>query len=108
MPLTLAPSFDEHTRAEIEQHLTEVRSRRMLAAIVYQQGVNAKLEHEVEKVKRKRDAQYSMLLKELSRLDIAFGKAEARLAAVINLDNELGLAQDMIVYESKAQAEGEK
>lgn len=103
--LTLAPSFDEQSRAAIEQHLDLIRTRRMLAAIHYQQGANAALEHEAERVRRKRNAQYAMLLKEITRLDTAYTKVEARLATVISIDDELGLAQDMISYEDK---EGKK
>ena len=96
MPLILAPSFDEHSREEIEAHLEEVRARRMVAAIEYATGVNAKLEYEALKVQKKMSAQYEMLAKEIAALDKALEKMEKRLLTLITLQQELGLTQNMI------------
>jgi len=95
MPLVLAPSFDEHTREAIEAHIREVQSRRMLAAVEYHTGVNAKLGYESDKITKRRDQKYVMLLKEIEQLDRILEKVENRLAEVEHLNNELGLVNDM-------------
>ena len=95
MPLVLAPSFDEHSRAQIEEHIKQVQSRRMLAAVVYHQGVGAKLSYESDKIQARRQQKYDMLLKEIGQLDRILEKVENRLAEVQHLDNELGLVNDM-------------
>lgn len=95
VPLILAPSFDEHTREQIEQHLDQVRNRRMVAAIQYHSGQTSKLSHESAKVQARRDQKYVMLLKEIGQLDNILEKVENRLAEVEHLDNELGLVNDL-------------
>ena len=44
MPLILYPSFDDHTRAQVELHLEQVRLRRLAGALEYQQSKMLKLE----------------------------------------------------------------
>ena len=105
MPLILAPSFDEHTRAEIEQHILQVQSRRMVAAIEYQRGENAKLEHLAQKIRDKVQKQYTMLGKEIAALDKADEKVQHRMETIISLMSELGLVQDMILTEEQAKEE---
>lgn len=95
--LILAASFDEKTRAEIEQHVSEVQSRRMLAAVIYHQGVNAKLEHEADKVRQRIARQYQMLGKEIGVLEKAEGKVQSRLDSLTILLTELGVVNDMLV-----------
>jgi Pyruvate/2-oxoacid:ferredoxin oxidoreductase gamma subunit len=95
--LILAPSFDEHTRAEIEQHLEVVRQRRMLAAFSYAQGVNAKLEHESERIQKRMASHYDMLAKEIERLDKAHAAVEKRLETLTAMQQELGLTQSLFV-----------
>jgi len=95
MPLVLAHSFDEHTRAEIEAHLEQVRSRRMLAAVEYHTGINAKLTYESDKIQKRVAQKYEMLLKEIGQLDRIVEKVENRLAEIEHLKNELGLLTDL-------------
>lgn len=95
MSLVLAPSFDDHTRAEIEAHIEQVRSRRMLAAITYHEGINAKLSYESDKIQERIKKQYVMLAKELEQFDRAHEKLENRMAGIEHLMNELGLVIDM-------------
>ncbi|HEY6020879.1 MAG TPA: hypothetical protein VIY48_13560 [Candidatus Paceibacterota bacterium] len=96
MPLVLAPSFDEHTRAEIEAHLDAVRARRMVAAIEYHQGAANKLQHESDKINAKIARQYEMLRKELLAMEKAELKVQDRLELMDHMLNEVGLVNDMI------------
>lgn len=96
MPLVLAPSFDDHTRAQIEQHIEAVRARRMVAAIEHYQGVNAKLSHESDKVQKRMARQYEMLGKELAALEKAELKVLGRLETLEALRQEIGLITDMV------------
>ncbi len=46
MPLVLAPSFDDHTREEVEAHLEQVRLRRLAGAMEYHQSKLLRLERD--------------------------------------------------------------
>lgn len=96
MPLELAPSYDDHTREQIENHLSAVRARRMVAAIEYQQGVQEDLRHESDKIQAKMAKQYGYLIKELEKLEIAELKVQDRLTTLEALRQELGLTTDMM------------
>jgi uncharacterized membrane-anchored protein YjiN (DUF445 family) len=92
--LILQPDLDQ--RDDIEQWREAVRARRMLAAIEYQSGQNAKLEQLVTTIARRLKQQYVMLGKEIvrsARLDEALSK---RLTTIETLKQEMGLAQEMI------------
>lgn len=95
MPLVLAPSFDDHTREQIEQHIREVQARRMVAAIEYHSGKDSKLKGESQKLQNRIDFKYEMLRKELAAFDKAHEKLENRLAELEHLKNELGLVDDL-------------
>lgn len=95
MPLTLAPSFDEHTRDQIEAHVDAVRARRMVAVVEYHNGVNAKLHHESLKLQHKIAKQYEMLGKEIDRLEAAEEKVLARLETLEALRQQTELIGDM-------------
>lgn len=106
MPLILAPSFDEHTREQVEAHVAEVQARRMLAAIEYHQGKETKLQHESDKIQARIARQYELLKKELDALDKAENKVQDRLAGLTHLLNELGLTHDMIeLHQTPAEEE---
>ena len=95
MPLTLSPSFDEHTRAQIENHVEAVRARRMVSAIEYHNGIQAKLTHESGKLQVRMSKQYEMLGKELERVENAENKVLARIETLEALRQEIGLIEDM-------------
>jgi len=95
MPLVLAPSFDDHTREQIETHIAEVQARRMSAAVEYHTGKDAKLAHESSKIQQRIARQYDMLGKELEQLDKVMEKVENRLAGLTHLKNELGMVEEM-------------
>lgn len=95
MPLVLAPSFDDHTREQIEMHVAQVQARRMVAAIEYHTGKDAKLSHESAKLDRRLEHKYMMLGKEIVALEKAENKVLDRLAELEHLKNELGLVNDM-------------
>jgi uncharacterized protein involved in exopolysaccharide biosynthesis len=105
MALILAPSFDDHTREQIENHIAEVHVRRMAAAIEYHQGKETKLQYESDKIQARIARQYELLRKELDALEKAENKVQDRLAGLIHLQNELGLTHDMIELH---QTPGEK
>lgn len=96
MPLVLAPSYDDHTREQIENHLEAVRARRMVAAIEYHQGEQMKLTHESDKIQNKIAKQYEMLGKEIARLESAEQKVLDRLTTLETLRQELGLITDLV------------
>lgn len=96
MPLVLAPSYDDHTREQIENHLSAVRARRMVAAIEHHKGVTEKLTHESDKIQARIAREYEMLGKELGKLEAAELKVEERLVKLEALRQEYGLTVDMI------------
>lgn len=95
MPLVLAPSFDDHTREQIEVHIAQVQARRMAAAVEYHTGKDAKLAHESDRIQKRIAQKYDMMQKELLALDKAMEKVENRLAELTHLQNELGLVAEM-------------
>lgn len=95
MPLILTPSFDEHTRQQIEAHLEEVRARRLVAALEFEEGRKGKIAKQADKVARQMQAQYKMLKKELIRLEGAETKVQERLTKLTHLLNEHGLLEDL-------------
>lgn len=95
MPLILSPSFDDHTREQIETHIAEVQARRMSAAVQYHTGKDAKLAHESDKIQNRIARQYDMLGKELEQMDRIIEKVENRLAGLTHLTNELGMVSDL-------------
>jgi molybdenum-dependent DNA-binding transcriptional regulator ModE len=99
MPLILQPSLDEHTREQIEAHVEEVRARRMVAVIVFNEGKKAKLENELNGVNRKLIQQYSMLEKEIEQLDRLDAKLSKRLEVIAALQQEGGVVSDMLTGE---------
>lgn len=96
MPLVLAPSFDDHTREEVEAHLDLVRVRRIAAAMEYQQTRLNKLEVEDAALRSKLFRNYQQLGKALERLDKDIERVESYLANCVNVKNELGLVNDRI------------
>jgi hypothetical protein len=96
MTLVLAPSYDDHTREQVEAHLDVVRSNRMVAAIEYHAGRKAKLEHESDKIRLRIEKQYAMLGKEIDGLEKAEEKVLKRLETLEALKQEVGLITDMV------------
>lgn len=76
MPLILAPSYDDQTRAQIEDYLSIIRMRRMSAAVEYQIGISAKIQNETDKLQKRIQAAYATLQK---RVEVC-AKAETALA----------------------------
>lgn len=101
MPLILAPSFDDHTRAEVEAHLEIVRARRIAAALEYQQSRIQKLTGEQDTLSQKLERNYDQLGKCLERLDRELLKAEDYLNKCTMLKSELGLVHDRIKLTEK-------
>jgi hypothetical protein len=96
MPLILAPSFDDHTRAQVEAHLDEVRARRIAAALEYQQSKMTKLETEGNMLEVKLYRYYQQLGRSIERLDREIEKVEAYLTTCEVIRGELGLVLDRI------------
>jgi hypothetical protein len=96
MTLVLAPSFDDHTRAQVEAHLDEVRARRIAAALEFQQSKMTKLETEGNMLEVKLYRNYQQLGKALERLDKEIEKVEAYLVTCEVIRGELGLVLDRI------------
>jgi len=96
MPLILAPSFDDHTREQVEAHLERVRIRRIAAVVEYQQGRLNKLGNEANTLEGKLNRTYNQLEKAIMRLDDEIAKIEVYLNNCQNLKNELGLVNARI------------
>lgn len=99
MGLILQPRLNDKDRAAIEAHIDEVRSRRMTAAIIYQEGENAKLKHQEVLADRRVKQTSSQLANAINALD----KADARVAKILDkLTIQLqahGLLADLIASE---------
>ena len=96
MPLVLAPSFDDHTREEVEAHLEQVRLRRLAGALEYQQGKLLRLERDNNMVTNKLIRAYEQMGKALIRLDKDLEKIEGYLQLCQMLRTEADLNVDRI------------
>lgn len=101
MPLVLAPSFDDHTRAEVEAHLEQVRIRRLAAVIEYQRSKMQKLQAEDIHLETRLKRNYEQLGKALVKLDTDLSRVETYLQACTMLSSELGLVHDRIKLAEK-------
>ena len=98
MPLILYPSFDDHTRAQVELHLEQVRLRRLAGALEYQQSKMLKLEKGENELQNKLIRHYEQMGKALYRLDKDLEKIETHLEACTTLRTELDLTMDQIAF----------
>ena len=96
MPLTLAPSYDDHTRQQIEDFIDIVRLRRLSAAIEYQQTQKHKLDNESDALRVRLFRNWQQLGKALTRLDVDIEKVESYMANCEALRQEIGLVNDRI------------
>jgi hypothetical protein len=96
MPLILAPSFDDHTREEVEAHLEQVRLRRLAAAMEYHQSKMLRLERDNSSIENKLIRNYEQLGRALLRIDKDIEKVEGYLNACQMLRTELDLNVDRI------------
>ena len=96
MPLILAPSFDDHTREEVEAHLEVVRARRIAAALEYTQSRLIRLEEEDNALGNRLMRNYEQLGKALTRLDREIEKIELYLRNCEMLKSEMDLNHDRI------------
>ena len=94
--LVLHPTVAEMTTEELERHIEYVRARRIVVAMEYIEGQKLKLEHEIDKAKRKLKAHYEMLEKELDRLDRAINTCETRVQAIEQLRQEIEFDMDYV------------
>lgn len=94
--LVLQTHIGEMTRDELELFIEQIRARRVAALIEYNRGVNAKLTHESDKIQRKMEQQYTMLRKELDRLDKADVAVANRVATIELLWQELGTVAELL------------
>jgi hypothetical protein len=101
MPLILAPSFDDHTREEVEHFIDMVRMRRMASAMEFQQSRRTKLDTEGNALAGKLARAWDQLGKCLVRIDTDIQKAEAYLNACEMLRSELGVVSDLITLEKE-------
>lgn len=105
--LVLVPGMSDMSRADIEQHMEVVRARRMVAAITYFEGKNAKLGRQSEVLQRRLTQQYEMLGKEIDALDRALAKMQKRLEMITTLEERDSLVQDQIVILGADDAAGD-
>jgi hypothetical protein len=96
VPLILAPSFDDHTREQVEAFLDMVRIRRVAAAIEYQQGKMNKLRGEEGTLENRLTRAYDQLGKSLERIDKELYRCDELLNKCEMLKGEMGLVHDRI------------
>jgi len=101
MPLVLVPALPDLTREQLEAHIEQVRARRMVAAVEYTAGKNAKLTHESEKIQRQVKDQYTLLGKEIERLDKALERVESRMITIETMNQEIGIITGMLMEDDK-------
>lgn len=96
MPLILAPSFDDHTREQVEEHLEVVRMRRIAAAVEYATSRMTKLENEEGSLGSRLSRNYDLLGRALERLDRDLDAVETYLQKCEILKSEMDLVHDRI------------
>jgi hypothetical protein len=96
MGLILQPALTDLDRQAVEQHLEVVRNRRLSAAIVWQQGENAKQQHQLTVVQRRIEQVSGQLAKAIERLDKADENVTKYLEKLTTLLQEHGLIADLI------------
>jgi hypothetical protein len=101
MPLVLAPSFDDHTREEVEAHLEQVRLRRLAGAMEYHQSKMLRLERESGTLSNKLARNYEALGKALLRIDNDIVKVEEYLNNCQMIRTELSLTMDRIALSKR-------
>lgn len=97
MPLVLQPTFSDKTRDQIENHLLEVRARRMAAVVTYYAGVNAKNMHLVSKERLRVMREYQMLKRDLDRMHRLDKAINDRLNRIVQHQQELDFHLSNIV-----------
>jgi hypothetical protein len=95
-PLILAPSFDDKTREEVEDHLAMVRIHRLEAALEFQQSKLLKLDKEGGSLQGKLARRYEQLGKALERLDKEAGNVDKYLNDCLMIRSELDLVLERI------------
>lgn len=101
MPLVLAPSFDDHSREQIEAFINQVRIRRIAGAIEYQQSKLHKLSVESGGVEGKLARNWEMLGRTLDRIAVDIEKVETYLGTCTMLRQELDLVMERIEFAKK-------
>lgn len=91
MGLVLQPSLDEHSREDIIAHVEQVRARRMLAALVYSQGVTEKNAERMGVTERKLQMQFEGLAREIAQLDKYDALVNKRLVKIAELQHEFNM-----------------
>lgn len=94
--LKLQPTFSDSQRQEIEQHLEQVRARRMQASIEYHGQQNLRLQRESEVIQRRIAQQYEMLGRELIRMEELDDKIQARLNKLTIMLQEVQTIDDLV------------
>ena len=84
------------TREQIEAHLEQVRSRRMLAAMEYHQGQQLKFIAEQAKIERRMRVEYERLSKDLEKLDALDEKIQARMNKLTALLQETQVIEELL------------
>lgn len=97
MPLILQPAFSEKSREEIEQHIIQVRARRLSAIVQYHAGVNAKLRHASAQLQQRIAREYFLLGKEIEKADKLDEKIDKRLQTLEMYMQELSQTHERMM-----------
>lgn len=94
--LTLVPTVHTMTREAIEAHISTVQSARMVAAVTYQEGVQAKIKATKAKLQTRLDKQCQLLDKQMTRIDELVEKLHDRVRGIEELVTEIEQAQELL------------
>ena len=95
--LVLQPTIKDFSREDFEARLEAVRARRMVVAVEFYEGKNAKLEHLTGVLRHKAEKQQLGLEKDLEQLDKILERAEGRIERITQYLQEHDLAQAAMV-----------
>jgi len=95
MPLVLQPTMTDGTREDYEEFLERVRSRRLVAAIEYQNAKRLSLDKEADVVQRRLAKAIEQLGNALTRMEKLDETVSTLLIKVETYRQEIGFLEDI-------------
>lgn len=95
-PLVLVPTLFEQRREQIEAWLVEVRAKRMVAAVLYNETQNAKLDRLDTNLKRRIESKLDLLDRAMHAADKTIDRVQKYMDELEMLTTELNLNRDLI------------
>lgn len=107
--LVIHTSIQDLSKLEIEAHILAVQSRRMVAAITYYRGANAKHQSAIDKDDKRLGTKYTQLGKKLAQLDKLILAIETLVRDIdgVKIDREQH-AEKITTFDTDAQEDEEE